>query len=69
MNKKSISHHHYILGIMSILVVLVIALQNSDTVTVRFLFWGFEMSRFILILLVFAIGFLSGYIFRSARKI
>ena len=65
--KNSLGKHHHIAGIIGVLVVVVIALQNSDTVTVRFLFWSLEMSRIFLILLVFVIGFFAGYVFRRAR--
>lgn len=60
--------HPYYFGIASILVIIIIALQNSEIVTVRFLFWGIEMSRILLIFLVFVIGFLSGYLLRGTHK-
>jgi len=55
-----------------ILVALVVlfSIQNAKLVEVNFLFWSFQMSRIILILIVFGIGLLAGYLFagHSRRK-
>jgi uncharacterized membrane protein YciS (DUF1049 family) len=50
--------------------VLVLALQNSETVTVRFVVWELTMSRVLLIALLFGAGLLAGWILRAwgARK-
>ncbi len=44
------------------LLLLIVVIQNTEVVSVTLLFWSFEMSRVILILLVAIIGFISGYI-------
>jgi uncharacterized integral membrane protein len=44
------------------LLVLILVFQNTQVVTVAFLFWKFEMSRVILILLAVMSGFICGYL-------
>lgn len=41
---------------------LIIILQNTEVVTLRFLFWDLAMSRIILIPLLMLVGFVLGYI-------
>jgi uncharacterized integral membrane protein len=50
--------------------VLVFALQNTETVTVRFLAWDTSMSRVLLIALLFGAGLAAGWLLRAwgARK-
>ena len=60
---------HLAIGITSTILILVFILQNTEVVTVNFLFWKIEMSRVILILVLLLVGFLLGYIFRSRRKL
>jgi uncharacterized integral membrane protein len=50
------------LGLVSAaaLVVLVVILQNTEVVDVRFLWWEFRMSRVVLMVLTGAVGFLAG---------
>ncbi|MGA2959544.1 MAG: LapA family protein [Thermodesulfobacteriota bacterium] len=52
-----------IIGIIVLLVVLVIfAIQNTDPVPIRFLFWGFKTTAVLSILVSFLIGFLAGWL-------
>jgi len=44
------------------LVVLVVILQNTEVVDVRFLLWDFRMSRVVLMVLTGAVGFLAGFV-------
>ena len=44
------------------LLLLILVVQNSEVVTVTLLFWDFEMSRVILILLATMAGFICGYL-------
>lgn len=46
-----------VLGIL----LLVVLLQNTQVVSVRFLFWKLSMSRIILLPLVMLIGFTIGF--------
>jgi len=69
MNKQNPSRGiHLGLGVVSIFIIVVFTLQNSESVAVNFLFWKLEMSRVILILVVLVIGFILGYIFHSLRR-
>jgi len=45
-----------------LLLVVIFTLQNAEVVSIRFLFWGFSMSRVILLFLVFAFGVGTGWI-------
>ena len=47
--------------IVLIILAGVIIYQNTDLVNLRILFWGFEASLIILLLLVFLIGIIIGY--------
>lgn len=44
------------------LLALFVLVQNTEVVTVRFLFWSKPLSQVVLILLVLVIGFLAGYL-------
>ncbi len=41
---------------------LIVLLQNTQVVTLRFLFWEMSMSRIILLAVVLLIGIVIGYI-------
>lgn len=41
---------------------LVVVIQNTEVVTLRFLFWELSASRIILIPLIMFVGFVLGYI-------
>ncbi len=45
--------------------VTIFIVQNVSAVEVRFLFWNLFLSRALLILLTFVLGFLSGWILHS----
>lgn len=51
-----------IIAILLALMILILVVQNTGIVTVRLLFWKFEMSRVLLILLAAVAGFLCGYV-------
>jgi uncharacterized integral membrane protein len=48
-------------------IVLVFAVQNVADVEVQFLIWSFALPRAILIVVVFALGMLIGWILHSLR--
>ena len=50
-----------VLGALALLL-LILVIQNSEVVTVTLLFWDFDMSRVILILLATMTGFIGGYL-------
>jgi len=52
-----------IIGIILLLVVLVVfAIQNTATVPIKFLIWGFETTSVISILASFLIGLVVGWL-------
>jgi len=51
-----------------LLLVVLFAVQNSETVEVAFLLWGLSLPRSILILLVLAIGIVVGLFLRGAAR-
>jgi uncharacterized integral membrane protein len=44
------------------LVVLIVIMQNTEVMDVRFLMWDFRMSRVVLMVLIGAVGFLAGFV-------
>ena len=56
-----------IISIVLIGIVLVFAIQNVADVEVQFLIWSFALPRAILIVVVFALGMLIGWILHSVR--
>ena len=63
-----------IIGVIILLVVLVVfAIQNTQPVGITFLFWGFETTAVLSILVSFLIGFLAGWLImgrgRSQKKV
>ena len=56
MNQKTI-----LLG-LTVFLSLVVLLQNTQVVTLRFLFWRTSMSQILVVLILFGLGFLAGYL-------
>jgi len=48
-------------GVLALLL-LILIVQNSEVVSLRLLFWEFQMSRVVLILLTAIAGFVCGYL-------
>ncbi len=53
-----------IISVLAIIMVIVV-IQNVDTIKIHFLFWTFTMSRYLVLFLLFAIGFIIGWLLRS----
>ncbi len=53
-----------ILGIL----ILIFLVQNTQIVSVQFLFWNFQMSRIILIALILLVGLILGFIIAEVRR-
>ncbi len=52
-----------IIGVIVLLVILLIfAIQNTQSVQINFLFWGFQTTAVLSILVSFVIGFLLGWL-------
>ena len=66
-DKKS-HNYNLVLVIIGLISVVIFTLQNTEVVAVRFLFWKIEMSRVILILIVFLTGMLLGYLLHGHRN-
>lgn len=60
--KKKVSFKQ-IINILLILVILIFALQNLESIRVTLLFFSFEMPLFVLIIVLFSIGFFTTKIF------
>lgn len=58
---------YIIIGAVALLL-LVFVIQNSEVVSVTLLFWDFQMSRIILVLLTTLTGFVTGYIVARLTK-
>jgi len=56
-----------IIGVLVVLA-LIILIQNSQIVTLRFLFWQISMSQIIWIMFTLIIGFALGYLLQMLRK-
>ncbi len=56
--KKNISFRQ-IFNVLILIIVLIFALQNLESIRVSLLFFTFEMPLFILIIAVFAIGYFT----------
>ncbi|MFN3639678.1 MAG: lipopolysaccharide assembly protein LapA domain-containing protein [Flavobacterium sp.] len=57
-----------IINILLIVALLLFIGQNLDMVRVKFLFFGFELPLFILIAIVFLIGYYTAIVFRKRRN-
>ena len=54
--------------ILLIVLFLILTIQNTEAVTLQFLFWKTKISRIILIPLFALIGFLIGYVTAKLEK-
>lgn len=64
--KSSIKFKSWVAGVLSV-IVLVLVIQNRHPVEVELLFWEFHVSGVILLLFVFLIGIVVGYVVRRRR--
>ena len=56
-----------ILSVVLIIIVLIFGLQNIQSVEINLLFWTIEMSRVFMIIIIFIIGFLTGFLFKAVK--
>ncbi len=54
------------IGLLALLLVFVF--QNLESVRVKFLFFGFDMPLIVLIVIVFALGYLASLAFRKPQR-
>ncbi len=53
-----------IISVLALIMVIVV-IQNVTPVKIQFLFWTFTSSRYLVIFLLFTIGFITGWLLRS----
>lgn len=61
----------HVLVLLLLVILVVVIVQNSETATVKLLFWTFSTSRIVILFLMAALGFIAGYVARhscSGRK-
>ncbi len=58
-----------IIALVLIVIALVIALQNTEIVPIRLLFWEFGLPRIVMILIPLLIGLAGGYIIAVSRRV
>lgn len=51
-----------------LLAVVLFTLQNTETVSLRFLFWDFSLSRALMFFLILAVGLLAGFTVGSMQR-
>lgn len=51
----------------AVVIALIFIVQNTGTGTVTFLFWDFTMATWLLALILFVLGGVSGYFFHWSR--
>ena len=56
----------YIL-IAAVVIFLILLVQNTQIVTLRFLFWGVQVSELALVLIVGLVAFVGGYAARAIQ--
>lgn len=52
-------------GMVLLILVVILTLQNAEIIFVRFLFYQFSMSKALLIFIVFSVGLIVGWFLRS----
>lgn len=57
-----------IIVVMLIILCLIVLLQNTQIVTLRFLFWEASISRIFLLPLLIIFGFIIGYVAAKLEK-
>ncbi len=57
----------FIIGLIVLVLLAVVMVQNAGPVDFHFLFWTVLVSRFIVVPLVFLLGFAFGYLIAKSR--
>jgi uncharacterized integral membrane protein len=53
-----------IISVLAVIMIIVV-IQNVTPIKIHFLFWTFTMSRYLVLFLLFTIGFITGWLLRS----
>ncbi len=56
-----------IIGVILGVLILIFIFQNTTVVDIQLLFWKISMSRALMVLIVFGVGIILGWIFCSVR--
>lgn len=56
------------LAMALLLTVVIFTLQNTDMISIHFLFWQFSLSQALMLFLVLGIGVLLGFLLGSYRR-
>jgi uncharacterized integral membrane protein len=57
-----------VLGLVLMIAVVIFTLQNTDIVSIRFLFWQLSLSRALMIFVLLGAGIIIGWIAGSLRR-
>jgi len=58
----------FIIGIILGILVIFFVTQNTGTADITFLFWTVTLSRAVMYIIIFALGFLIGWLVKSRRR-
>lgn len=61
-------HLKMVLSLVGLTLFLIFVIQNTEAVDVEFLFWSFQTRRALLLFIVLAIGFGTGWILHGWPK-
>ena len=62
------SNIRLILGLALTALVVIFTLQNTEVVSINFLFWHFSMSRVLMIFMLLVAGILIGWLLHSLTR-
>lgn len=68
MRSKTYVRIRILTGLGLLLVVALFTLQNTEVVTITFVFWHFSLSRALLIFLVLVTGVVIGWVLHSIAE-
>ncbi|MCS6991223.1 MAG: LapA family protein [Chitinophagales bacterium] len=57
----------YVFTVLFLLLALIFAIQNTDVISLRFLFWSFTGSQALIVVLIFVLGYLCGWLLQWPR--
>ena len=58
----------FILGIIFGLLVIIFVTQNTGNAEITFLFWTVTLSKAVMYIIIFALGFFIGWLVKSGRR-
>ncbi|MCS6917777.1 MAG: LapA family protein [Chitinophagales bacterium] len=58
---------NYLFTIIFLLLALIFAIQNTDVISLHFLIWQFSGSQALIVVLIFLLGYVSGWLLQWPR--